>query len=564
MRNKKLDYILLAIITATLLVAVLISVKIKQMNDKFFYICFNVENKEYIIDPYFQEEENTYYFFLPSHYDKSNTTMKVNKSIVVDGLNIKDGQINISDVLINKEYSIKSNNNDYGKLVFLHGSNIPAIYINTKSKSIDFLEANKENSDSGQIVIINDDGSVECSDKLEKISGRGNATWETCNNKPWSLKLNSAHSLFGMKESSNWILLANSFDESDGLRNFIAYTMSNEIGMNTGSELRFVDLYINNDYRGLYQICERIEYDDEKLNIGDLDALNNEANKCILDIDKLTHSQLVDKDESLIKKWTNIESPDNITGGYILERNYDDKLYDKEHVFVTEGDEGFVVRYPEIVSKEEIDYISDIFQSIENALFSDDYIDSKSGKELSELIDVESWVLKYLVDEITKNEGAGTTSSYFYKKQNDKLIYGGPVWDYDKSLGNYRIWKDPNELTYSSWHEFSPTLWYERLYNYPKANELIKEFYKNRARPYLDKLISEILDEKADLISDSYYMDSIRWKWQATYEYLEEYIYDEKKHGKIEYPTNYLKDWIMKREQFLDSIWLEEGSVDSD
>jgi hypothetical protein len=62
-----------------------------------------------------------------------------------------------------------------------------------------------------------------------------------------------------------------------------------------------------------------------------------------------------------------------------------------------------------------------------------------TGKELTDIVDVDSVAKLYLINELGKNWDAGVSSFYFTYKQGEDgnyKFYGSPVWDYDNSLGN--------------------------------------------------------------------------------------------------------------------------------
>ena len=550
--KRILDYIFITVITLLLLVVAYASFFVEY---KDIYVSFESNDKEVIINPYYDNEDNIMYFFLPSHCLESQSKTRVilngNNSISLNDNKLLDN-IGIEDIKLNIEYFTDFFKHKNSKVIFMTGSNIPSLHIEIPKSSLEYLEQDKSYSVSGNMLLINDDGTIEYSNDFDSFSGRGNVTWETMPKRPWSLKLNKEESLLGMNKSKEWVLFANALDDTTGFRNYAAYKLAKSIGLENTSDMKFIDLYVNGEYLGLYQLCEKIE--EPKLNIGNLDELNNIANKSVLKINKLNQTAVQDNNISKYS-YSTITSPNDISGGYILERNYGEKLYDKPHYFTTDLNESFVIRYPEVASKDEVIYISNIFQSIENALFSSDYIDQSTNKSLEQLIDIDSWIKKYLVDEITKNEGAGSTSSYYYKKQGDDRIYGGPVWDYDKSFGNFSIWQNSEGLLLSKAHPISPTYWYERLYKYEKTLSLIKQYYLD-SHPYLEELSKSLIDQWSNMISDSYLMDSIRWDYMAKdiNKNYPEYIYNDNLYDAKEY----MKNWITNRLEFLDRTWLND------
>ena len=56
-------------------------------------------------------------------------------------------------------------------------------------------------------------------------------------------------------------------------------------------------------------------------------------------------------------------------------------------------------------------------------------------EEIEELIDIDSVVDAYIVEEVFKNLDAGWSSFYMYRDIGGKLFFG-PVWDFDLTSGN--------------------------------------------------------------------------------------------------------------------------------
>lgn len=560
MKKKKIDYLAISLLTVVFALLLAISFYFTKNKHGKFYVSFMVNDKEQIIEPYTDDNEN-YYMFLPSHYLSCDAKINLLDSIslVIDNEFLNSETIDIKDIQIEKEYKIFRKNNEFGKVIFMCSKNLPAMYLEASSGNIvPDLCSDKQLSVSGYMSLIQEDGSVEYSDRLESISGRGNSTWKSFK-EGWSIKLDKESPLLGMRNSSNWVLFGNALEESFGLRNYIAYNLAKEIGLDTTSEIRFIDLYIDNQYRGTYQLVERIENNKTNLDIGDLDSLNNEANSVILNNNKLKHYVFdYDNDGVSDKAYSDFVSPNNISGGYILERNYGYKFEDKPNVVSTNHGEHYVVRYPDCLNKEENEYITGVLQDVEDALF-DENNKNKEGKYLTELIDVGSFVKKYLVDEISKNEASGVTSSYFYKKQNDELLYAGPIWDYDKSFGQFEEWKNPKGLVLETPHFASTSLWYEKLCKNKDMDNKIKEYYVSFCRPYLNKLINEKIDEWSLMIEDSYDMNCIRWMQEIKSDKNMEYVSDKDTYfSSVNNSKQEIKDWLTKRIEYLDYVWLND------
>ena len=84
-----------------------------------------------------------------------------------------------------------------------------------------------------------------------KIRLRGNST-SAPEKKPFKIKFNNKVSIFGLPEAKDWVLLANYFDKTN-LRNYLAYLTANKLeNLDFQPSSIFVDVYLNNEYFGLY------------------------------------------------------------------------------------------------------------------------------------------------------------------------------------------------------------------------------------------------------------------------------------------------------------------------
>ena len=106
---------------------------------------------------------------------------------------------------------------------------IPAVFIHTDSGSMEDLNADKENEETGDICIVREDGNTEYQGRLERISGRGNSTWNY-EKKPYALKLAEKSPLCGLDRSDRWRLLA-LWREGSKMDNKIAMELAHEIGI---------------------------------------------------------------------------------------------------------------------------------------------------------------------------------------------------------------------------------------------------------------------------------------------------------------------------------------------
>ncbi len=163
---------------------------------------------------------------------------------------------------------------------------------------------------------------------------------------------------------------------------------------------RWVDLYLNGEYAGLYQLSERNEVHSERVDIGQENS-------------------------------------------FLVSLELESRLEAQNYPYVlTRENQALRVHYPENPTKTELTRIESCLQSVENAILSEDGIDPETGKHWTELIDLDSWVRKYLIEEVFGNGNAGAISQYFYLDGTEESgkLYAGPGWDYDVTMGSSAAW----------------------------------------------------------------------------------------------------------------------------
>ena len=148
-------------------------------------------------------------------------------------------------------------------------------------------ELNADGTDkyrSATIQVVDKSGSLEeFTDEGLSIKVRGNSTASAGNGKrPYRLKFDKdvkdangtvtethKHDLLGSGyKKRNWTLLANAFDNSM-MRNAVTYHIGKYVGMPFCPGYKFVDLVINDEYRGTYQVSDQVEVGKNRVNINE-------------------------------------------------------------------------------------------------------------------------------------------------------------------------------------------------------------------------------------------------------------------------------------------------------
>ena len=448
-----------------------------------------------------------------------------------------------------------SENIDPDSVIWLYSEHIPAVFIETESGTSDQINSDKNIKEAGTIKVLEPDGSFSLEHSLEYIKGRGNTSYTEFDKKPYQIKLTQDAPFLDMEPGKKWVFVSNSA-ESSLIRNALSRSLAGHLNLPQSEEGTFVDLYVNKEYVGNYYVVEKIEIQENRLLLSDLQKATEHENET----EDLSTYETAWTDTTKAKQIPN--DPEDITGGYLIERDFDNRFLKEveinESYFITEAKECFIVRDPEYTSEAQIAYIDSYVQSVENAILSAEGIDGTTGKSYQDLIDVDSFVRKYLLEEVTANYDGGVASSYFYKDSDtiDGRLYAGPVWDYDVSWGNSpaylgQISTSPERLSRLASHSDS-SVWFQSLYHKPEVYEKIVSCYAQEISPYLTLLADEILPMLDEITAASAAMDQVRWE--------DQYARNGYSGDRSEQIT-FIADYIKARKDFLDQAWIAQIPV---
>lgn len=503
-----------------------------------------------------QSKDGTFYFFLPGFAKEGSLRIsEIGKggSLTIGSAALKEGDA-ISRVSFEEEYQLTLSDKEgealaEGALIFLHSSDIPVLSITTQSGSMEEISEEKGNEEPGTITLLDESGGLLFSGEAEKISGRGNSTWGLAK-KPYQFKLKEGVDLFGFGKAKSWNLMAESYDETK-LRNPIMLGLAEELGMEYTPEGKSVDVYCNGEYYGVYYLCEKVQVHEERVSIRDMEA---NAAAAYTEQEREELERVTSEDGN--RKWTGTQIEEgDISGGYLLERELTARYQEEISGFVTSQGDAYVLQSPLYASGNQVNYIADLVQEFQDAIEEQNGIHPVTGKHYSEYIDVDSFVQKYLVEEIGRNYDAGVTSSFFYKPQDSvsKKLFAGPAWDYDVVFGNCNLdglAANPRGITALNDHIYGTSV-FARLYEQEDFYERVVSLYEETAVPYLNWLLEEGIDSMSAATKQSARLDAIRWEsLENRFQYYEDY----------ENNIRFLKYFIRERTDFLNQVWLQ-GAV---
>ncbi len=290
-------------------------------------------------------------------------------------------------------------------------SNLPVIIINTNGRQI--LDDPKISANMG--IIWNAGNAVNnVTDSFNHYNGkigielRGQSS-QMFPMKSYGFELRNSSdnsinkSLFGLPAESDWILYA-PYNEKTLLHNFLAYTMSREMG-HWAANCRYVEVVINGVYQGVYVFMEKIKRKAGRVNISALSSTDN--------------------------------SGDAVTGGYIFSIDKDANAWFSQYP-ADRGRIQYSYVYPKEVNitSAQKNYIQQYTDSFEAVLHGSQYQDKQNGWR--NFADENSFIDYFIVNEVSRNVDGYRISTFLNKDRysNGGKINAGPVWDYDLAFKN--------------------------------------------------------------------------------------------------------------------------------
>ena len=415
-------------------------------------------------------KDDTCTVFLPSYASLDRTTAEITggERILLDGKALSDG-MSCGSFALGTEYELSVGDRTPLRFQFLRSENVSAMFLSTRSGSMDELHRSKAHRENADIVILSADGTLDYHTSFtDQIRGHGNSTWDL-EKKSYNLYLGKAASLLGLSAAKKYVLISNAIDDTC-MRNRLIYDFASSLGSYPGFSpgCEYVDLFLNGDYAGLYLLCEKPE-----LTMIDLDLGR----------------------ESMLFELT--------AYGSVEDRQC---FIQNEGVFVE-------IHTPDPCTDDQKAALEARLQTFQSALLSSGSSGGTASDDDTWLrdIDLDSWARKYLIEEIFENADAGFYSQYFFWDRASDRIFAGPCWDYDGAIGMFEHF--PNcFLAQRAWlnaGHYSP--WYGALWQQDAYRARVLELYRSEFAPALDRLIQSTVPELSDRLGTALELNRIRW-----------------------------------------------------
>ncbi|MEJ8851369.1 CotH kinase family protein [Variovorax rhizosphaerae] len=330
------------------------------------------------------------------------------------------------------------------------------------------------------------------------IRGRGNSTWDMPK-KPYRLKLDTKASMLGMPADKDWVLLAN-FSDKTLMRNSVATCLSQMLGFDYTPPERYVELTLNNEYLGVYQLTDQIEAEDARVNIG--------------------------------KATTTIDDPGM---AFLLEI---DARLDEDFWFYSARRVPYTVKSD--VVAEQMPNIRNFIASLETAMWSPGFKDPESG--YGKYLETDTLVDYYLLKQYIRNHDAFGSSTFTWRPRDGKLHFG-PVWDHDLSAGNINY--DGSAAT-TGWEDYFQSPYIVRLM---QDEQFVRHL--NVRWKYLSARLPEIqtfIDSTAQTLEAPQQRNFTKWPILGSYVWPNAVVT-----GSYAGEVAYLKTWLTSRGQWMNT-----------
>ncbi len=328
--------------------------------------------------------------------------------------------------------------------------------------------------------------------------------------------------LLGMPTENDWVLHG-PYTDKTLIRNVLSYHIAASTGR-YAPRTRWIELFIDSQYMGLYVLTEKIKQDDNRVNIAKLNPQDTIG--------------------------------DQLTGGYILQKDRDDEdqegdgWYSKyrSNVFYNYYDPG----YDELLQVQK-DYIRGFMNDFEDMVRN-----AKSSSEFIPLVDVPAFVNYWIPTEIFNDVDGYKLSFYMFKDKDSKggKLQLGPVWDLNLAYGNYDFTADPPLPTGWTWTKCQSSsirpFW---IYNLVQAdtiqNCIACRWQELRAGPLQTDSLIQFIDDNLEFIKEARIRNFQRWPVLGIYVWPNYYV-----GADYEDEVNYLKDWLQTRLEWMDENML--------
>lgn len=363
-------------------------------------------------------------------------------------------------------------------------TNLPTVSIHTEAG----YDPRDKVTEMPSFITITYDGGTRIQEYPITARGRGNASWGFPK-KPWRIKFADGKSHRMLKGSSmespakakKWTLI-NNYGDKTLMRNCLAFEVSKRLNAPYTPWCQPVDVIMNGEYKGCYQLCDQISVDANRVPVTEMETWDN-------------------------------EEPE-VTGGYLIE--IDAYASQESSWFNSNRSNPVTIKHPgdDAITTQQHNYIKSYFNLMESSVFASNYSDPENG--FRKYLDIESFLKHFLIGEFSGNMDT-YWSVYMYKEREESQFHVSPCWDFDLAFDNdQRIYPVNGR---SDWAFRGGSCagnmrsFVNRLLSDNGADQLLNQLWReNRKEGFLDeKTLVAYVDSMEQEMEASANLNFIRW-----------------------------------------------------
>lgn len=333
-------------------------------------------------------------------------------------------------------------------------------------------------------------------------------------------------SLLGMPEENDWVLHAPYSDKSL-MRNVLTFDIARSMG-SYSSRTAYCEVFLNNEYLGVYVLLEQIKRDDNRVDINELNPEDIAGNE--LTGGYIIRTDKIDPDFTFgIDGWKSIPVPSYPNAMDIIYQYYYPRASD--------------------ITFEQKNYIQDHMSNLESVLIGTNFNDPEVGYH--KYLDVGSFIDQMILNEIGKEVDGYRYSNYFYKQNISRggKLFAGPTWDFNLAYGNVDYWEPAfiiHGWIYTDvWpYDYSRMFWWKRLMQDSYFRDLLKTRWIHlRSGSLSSPALLTLVDSLDALLGSAVDRNFDRWPILGEYVWPNYFIGDSHDE-EVAYMENFLLDRI--------------------
>jgi len=382
-------------------------------------------------------------------------------------------------------------------------TNLPVVSIHTRDNQAPY---DKEHEIEAYISIVSNDGQKLLSDTAT-IRERGNYS-RSFPKKPYRIKFAHKHHVLGSPAKARKWTLINNYGDKTLMRNQLAFELSRMMQMPYTPFCAYVDVVLNGDYKGCYQLCDQIEVRPNRVEVAEMTQSDN--------------------------------SGDALTGGYLIEA--DAYAYEEQSMFWSNNGTGVTIKYPkeDSITYTQANYIERHYNKME--------------ANWRRYLDLNTFMRHFLVGELSGNTDT-YWSVYFYKQRSNDTLFVGPVWDFDLAFENddrtYPI-NSHSDYIYRTCGSTTGNL-RELVDNIVVKSTLNKRILRNlwadlRRAGLTEMYMTQYIDEQEALLMQSQRLNFLRWPIMNTYVHQNPLLW-----GSYEAEVDNVRRYMTERFEWMDN-----------